>query len=514
MTRAWATTRRRYLGGLVLLLAIALFSPIAIEGIPTITVGTSSSEYTPGSVVNISGSISPGAEGKHVGIEVKSPSKRVWIDIVDTVAGGSFASSFKLASDAEMGTYTVYASFEDGTAWSTFKVVPPPPPPPPPPPSSEVSIGLSNSVVSPGESVTISGSVGPPRQITVTIEVSVDGGSWTTLAQVLSSSGGYYSYNWAPPGAEMTYHLRASIPASGTYAAATSGVVSLLVTMLPGAPTSKTTNVTLPSGASCSVGVASNSSDVKLSLDLEARRININVTGPAGTIGTLRIFIPNELLLEYHCDVNDLVFVMDGKEIVPDQIITVPNGYIIVLTYTHSTHTIYIYMETYELTLKVTDFQGRPISSVTVNLTGPVSRSGITNASGIVTFSRLLKGRYTIVASEISEAGRKVVDVTGSGRVDIQTTIGAPSTEYLELQQAYNGLQANFQGLQSQYQQLQTNYQGLQANYSQLQTGYQQLQTELESTKALLTTYGVAGVGLVVVVVILGALWLRSRKPK
>ena len=114
---------------------ILIFASLGVV-LASITVSTDKSSYTPGSVVVISGTTSPNTP---VGIQVKTPSgSTVWIDSVTSDSSGRFSSSFTLRSDAELGTYTVYASTSSGTATCTFTVTsppsPPPPPPPPPPP--------------------------------------------------------------------------------------------------------------------------------------------------------------------------------------------------------------------------------------------------------------------------------------------------------------------------------------------------------------------------------------------
>jgi len=67
--------------------------------------------------------------------------------------------------------------------------------------SSSISISASPSSITPGQSITVTGSISPAHSATVTITYRWrDGGTsaWQTLATVSSNSGGAYSYQWTP----------------------------------------------------------------------------------------------------------------------------------------------------------------------------------------------------------------------------------------------------------------------------------------------------------------------------
>jgi len=384
---------------------------------------------------------------------------------------------------------------------------PPPPPPPPPTPTSAVTISLTKAVVAPGESVTITGTVSPSRAITVAIEVSTDQASWTNLAQVTSTAAGVYSRVWVPPGAEITYYLRSSIPASGDLPSATSGVVSLQVTMMPDANQRLTNSTTLPTGEPCRVQACSSSSSLTMSIDVVEKKISITVSGPSGTTGTTMIFLPDELLNAYGMTAEDLLFTVDGVEVTPTMA-RVPGGYVVTLTYTHSQHTVAIYYVTYRLEVSVLDDAGNPVvAGTTVNMSGPVTRIASTNSSGIVVFTKLVAGDYTISASE--PAGNATLTVSKSGHLVLRTTIGSLQAQYQELHAQYQQLQDTYQQLQTAYEGLQAEHQSLEATYQQLQREYQEVQEEYEKMRTLALAYGA---GSVVIVIVFAVLLHRARK--
>lgn len=209
--------------------------PVACAS-PAVT--TDKSSYNPGNTVIISGSgFTPGAQ---VIIEVLSPTgKRVWLDQVPVNPQGAFTSTFSLPSDADTGTYTLYASAPGESAQRTFSVTtptPPPPPPPPPPPTyitPNLTIALSNYEVNFGRSVTVFGKITPALSASIAIMTSSDGSQWETALTTTSNSSGHYSTQWYPP-RPGTFYLRAQFFGMGTYLACISSSVSLSVLRIEG----------------------------------------------------------------------------------------------------------------------------------------------------------------------------------------------------------------------------------------------------------------------------------------
>jgi signal peptidase len=98
--------------------------------------------------------------------------------------------------------------------------------------SSSISCTVSNSNITLGENVTISGSITPGRSAEVTLDVSTDdGNSWTLLTMVTSAADGSYQYKWTPKEAGA-YVLKASWNGDGGYFGADSETVNVLVSEL------------------------------------------------------------------------------------------------------------------------------------------------------------------------------------------------------------------------------------------------------------------------------------------
>jgi hypothetical protein len=379
-----------------------------------------------------------------------------------------------------------------------------------PTPTSSVTISVSKSSVAPGEPVMISGTVGPSREITVTVEFSLDRSSWEKLVEVKSSSGGRYSYVWYPNGSEITYYLRASIPPQGNLPSATSEAVSVQITSLPGAAVTSASSVTLPTGKSSYVRVSSTSSSCSVTVDVENKKVLISVSVPKNTTGTTVLFIPDELLASYGTTIEKLVFMIDNKEASP-LINRVIGGYTATFTYTHSTHTVEVYYVTYELYVEVHDRAGSPVAGVILNLTGTLSRISKTDSSGVAVFSKLIPGNYSISALSPEIAGTASLTVSKSQGLTLSTNIGELKSKYEELQKAYNNLQEENKKLNAAYSELNTNYNLLNSSCASLKASFEKLQKDHDSLRAISIAYGVISVAIIAA---LSVLSYRARKPK
>jgi hypothetical protein len=471
--------------------------PVAVWGYVYMPDGSPAS----GASVTVSGggdsaSTTAGSDGKYGPVTLTVSSTPVTITV--KASKGEYSGS---ASASGEGTIRIDVHLS--------KAAPPPPPPPPPPPTSSVSISVSKSSVRPGESVTVSGTVSPSREIAVTIEFSTDKVSWEKLVEVKSSSSGVYSYVWYPNGSEVTYYLRASIPSQGNLPSATSGIVSVQVTSLPGAAVSSASNVTLPTGKTSYVRVSSTSSSCNVSVDVKNKKVLINVSGPKNTTGTTVLFVSDELLASYGTTIEKVVFMIDNREVSP-LIARVIGGYTVTFTYTHSTHTIEVYYVTYELSISVLDYSGKPVPGVTLNLTGPLSRISKTNSSGVAVFSKLIQGNYSIAALSPEVAGEATLTVTKSQTLTLSTTIGLLKSKYEELQNKYNELKENNEKLYASFQDLNAKYNSLNSSYVNLKASFEKLQKDYDGLRTISMAYGVVSI---VIIAALLALFYRARKP-
>jgi len=164
----------------LIFILIFILTVASLKVVPaSLTVSTNKPVYTTGNTVVISGTTSPSTS---VGIEVKSPSGvTVWIDSVNSSSSGSFSSSFVLRSDAELGTYTVYASTSSEKATCTFSVV-------------KLSVSTDKLTYVRGEVVTISGSISPTTpNAGVGIEVKDPNGVVVWIDSVITDSSSKFS---------------------------------------------------------------------------------------------------------------------------------------------------------------------------------------------------------------------------------------------------------------------------------------------------------------------------------
>jgi sugar lactone lactonase YvrE len=96
--------------------------------------------------------------------------------------------------------------------------------------------------------------------------------------------------------------------------------------------------VKMQSGVGGNVTVSSNST-IEGANYVGQMRFEVTVSGKPGTNGMSTFFIPNSLLQSFGFTVGDISIAIDGKDVKP-QITSVTGGYLLIVTYQHSTHTI------------------------------------------------------------------------------------------------------------------------------------------------------------------------------
>jgi hypothetical protein len=103
--------------------------------------------------------------------------------------------------------------------------------------SSTISMSLSETSISLGSSLTISGAISPVRpNKTVTVYNRIKGATtWNTLANVTTNQNGVYTRTWKP-GKKGTYEVMASWKGDNKTLPAGSGVLTLDVTVKGGVP--------------------------------------------------------------------------------------------------------------------------------------------------------------------------------------------------------------------------------------------------------------------------------------
>jgi len=95
--------------------------------------------------------------------------------------------------------------------------------------SSSITLSLSSTLIMPGDTVTIRGSISPAHSNeVVTIYVSSSDSSWIILKTVRSDSSGKYSYVWTPSASD-TYYVRVSWSGDADHAGADSNIQTLRV---------------------------------------------------------------------------------------------------------------------------------------------------------------------------------------------------------------------------------------------------------------------------------------------
>lgn len=105
--------------------------------------------------------------------------------------------------------------------------------------SSSIACSLSLSIISYGQTVTVTGAISPTTDGTITLEYSVDGSTWVIIASGASSNASYSS-SWTPLDVE-TFYIRAKWDGNANFSGATSTVHTLTVNKA-----STTLNITTP----------------------------------------------------------------------------------------------------------------------------------------------------------------------------------------------------------------------------------------------------------------------------
>jgi hypothetical protein len=263
-----------------------------------------------------------------------------------------------------------------------------------------------------------------PSEAKVTLSVSKDGREWK-----IAELGGNFSYKYDVRGLESgIYLLKASWGGDEEYEGNETAV--------PFAIGESMEVISAFPDILCYIPLVSSSTELAVSFNAKQGYLSAT-TGRAGeTGGSLLLLIPDCCLKKYGVNVSDVIFLLDGSE-AEKNVTRTPIGYLTEIKFGPGSHMISVYYLTYNLTLKVLDFQGNPAPLTKVELAGPVRRKVYTNESGIAELT-LPPGKYRAVVDTTSVD----IELNESKYVEIKTERGRIFVEYEEAMRKVGGLQS------------------------------------------------------------------------
>ena len=186
-----------------------------IKGASSITTIVAAATITYGQSVTISSLVSPPASDGTVTFQWSIDNEN-W-NIIDsgTPTNGTFSTTW---TPPHVGTFYVRALWSGGFNYNgstspseTIAVTKA---------STSITVSLSSITISHGQNITATGTISPITEGTVTLEYSVDGATWITIASGATSMGSY-STVWVPPDVGLFY-IRARWDGNANYNGATS----------------------------------------------------------------------------------------------------------------------------------------------------------------------------------------------------------------------------------------------------------------------------------------------------
>ncbi len=262
-----------------------------------------------------------------------------------------------------------------------------------------------------------------PSKASVTLSVSKDGREWK-----IAELRGNFSYKYDVIGLEAgSYLLKASWSGDEEYEGAEA--------IIPFAIGESVEVVSAFPEILCYIPMISSSEELAASFNPKQGILSVT-TGRAGEAGgSLFLLIPDCCLEKYNVNVSDMIFLVDESE-AERNLTRVPMGYFTEVKFGPGPHTINIFYLTYNLTLRVLDFQGNPAPLTKVELIGPVKRRAFTNESGIVELT-LPPGKYRVVA----DTTELDIELNESKFVEMKTERGKILLEYEEAKREIGSMQ-------------------------------------------------------------------------
>jgi len=125
--------------------------------------------------------------------------------------------------------------------------------------------------------------------------------------------------------------------------------------------------------------------------------LRIELSGPTGTSGSVSVFVPGTLLGNLSLTVENIHTFLDSEPVAA----TVeghPAGYLVIVSYTHSSHVVEVVFSDITLITTVKDSNNRVINGANVKLyrEGALVKDGYTDEDGEAVFTNLAKGEYEI----------------------------------------------------------------------------------------------------------------------
>ncbi|RLE57058.1 MAG: hypothetical protein DRJ32_07640 [Thermoprotei archaeon] len=223
----------------------------------------------------------------------------------------------------------------------------------------------SNFEVLEGESIVIKGKLNPPMETTLSIYYSLNGGPWILLTNITTSSDGSFTFKWTP--SEYGIYL-ISVIWKGT------GIFSPVQnsTLVWYKRTTFNVLITVVDSLNETLG------NVKIEIYKDDKLISSQITGSLGTAEftlkrgnyTIKLFYEETAV---------------GKKTI--EILSDVN--------------LVIKANVYQLKVKVLDENENPVEGKSVTLKNKHSITEKTNSDGLVVFSRLPIGEYTVIVDSI-----------------------------------------------------------------------------------------------------------------
>ena len=308
---------------------------------------------------------------------------------------------------------------------------------------STLSLSLDPPIPRRSDLVTLEGTLDPSVSSgSVEVLVSEDGGkTWSTIASSTTQSVGRYSASWRADKLG-TFFLKAVWKGDEGHAGCASHVIKVIIQ-----EEVVSIGIPLADGYETQVISSTNSSTSVLSVDSADGRIDVEVTGPNSTRGSVNILIPDSLLDSHNRTIDDVVFSVDGTLVTPE-IVVIAGGYLATITYDHSERTISVHYLTHSIAVAVADYEGEVVVGADVYLDGPICASGVTNGSGSVLFPSMPSGNYTLQVYYGGKVAEDSLELAEDKVLSVNTVVGKMEAEYGELVMEYGELEQRYLELQ------------------------------------------------------------------